>query len=1239
MFVSCVPAILAVTYFPFLTLLGSIDLVYGDPMYRQECPCHRGWVACPKSMTAVSSISRAGRNRGKLQNAARGNDCLCVPLAYRCNDGFDCLEGEDERECSHNSCMRDQFQCYRSGDCINSAYVCDGYPDCKDGSDEACGMDPPMFLDVSQVDERFHFQTLTEEKIVKKDCCGVVMDNAFSHAGLVTEMTIVGITVTKKTVQGMLLVVLISSGVRMEAALIPHGFAMVSPTAQTHLTKTSAVTSGSRNCTTGQFSCDDVPHCLSEDRKCDGIVDCPQGSDEVDCAKHHNCFRCGNKCVDWRWVCDGEYDCPDGSDESPSCESTQSNIGCLLPVDESYRCKSGDCIEWKFRCDGEIDCEDGDDEQGCHSECPEDHFRCSIANKDQNMCHPMDRLCNNLADCPDGEDELSCPSRGECAKAQCSDRCVKSNGSLQCLCNPGYKLTPGSNTTVHPLRQPDFPNRCGPRRGGCSHLCLPWRTSYKCACRYGYALLTDKKTCEKISDNFLLVSAEKAIYLLPLSSGELSYALPARGVNKTIALDYYPAGDSIVWSDSISKKISIIMRNGTETKDIVQDNLGLVTGVSFDWFTEKIYWIDAERKFIEVCELDGGNRGLVIWENLSSPDGSERRVIMGNEPSRRPFAVELLNGRMYWSDANDGLLRSADLKDLTAGRFDKAEVMDFTAANGDVGVALRGFSVSGNEKRTTITNPCRVGKTKCSHLCLLASSGNSKQGDGRQLRPKCGCPTGWSLGPDGFTCQDWQQRDTLIVANRTDIRLIPRGLPYHTDIVLPIHCTMKNVVGIDVDAATGEIYWTDAAFRHIGKADPKTGKCQLLVYRDLGVIEDVAVDSVGRKAEKTQMESVCGLDEGGCSHLCLRTPVAIGDGTKRKDFEKLFTCACPTGLRLMEDAKTCEEIPRESLIFAAHTLIGKIPLGDKGLFWPTTLPLSQLGNDLYWTEWARKTIETARKIDGRNRKVVAAGWGDLMEIRAVAESRQDPSIWNPCAVDNGKCSHLCLYRPRAYTCGCPDRPVRGGRACSEQPSERVKHGEEPWFDAEDAIYKPETEDNATSTMLPGDASLRPRETSETSRSEKWLFYGGQICLASLLACLCVVGVVWRKKKHDVPGPLRVSEDGTSGSALNPSRAFLSFSNPTYSSAQLETSTDSRQYVSRSVRFSKNDDRIVSVTLPCVNPSISSSGGGTDAEGANLLTPATCECSSPPSSSGSSGKNQKVAAPGCGGLHVHVRRLP
>lgn len=80
----------------------------------------------------------------------------------------------------------------------------------------------------------------------------------------------------------------------------------------------------------------------------------------------------------------------------------------------------------------------------------------------------------------------------------------------------------------------------------------------------------------------------------------------------------------------------------------------------------------------------------------------------------------------------------------------------------------------------------------------------------------------------------------------------------------------------------------------------------------------------------------------------------------------------------------------------------------------------QFGDHIYWTDWLRKAVEKADKSTGRNREAIRTELHGVMEIRAVSAERQ--SGWNPCAVNNGYCSHLCFFRGDDYRCSCPDVP-------------------------------------------------------------------------------------------------------------------------------------------------------------------------------------------------------------------------
>ena len=76
------------------------------------------------------------------------------------------------------------------------------------------------------------------------------------------------------------------------------------------------------------------------------------------------------------------------------------------------------------------------------------------------------------------------------------------------------------------------------------------------------------------------------------------------------------------------------------------------------------------------------------------------------------------------------------------------------------------------------------------------------------------------------------------------------------------------------------------------------------------------------------MRNACGGNNGGCSHLCLRNPTS-------------YTCACPTGILLSSNGKTCQSLPDEYIIFAARTSIGRISL-DTEEKWDVYFPIRNI---------------------------------------------------------------------------------------------------------------------------------------------------------------------------------------------------------------------------------------------------------------------------------------------------------
>lgn len=234
-------------------------------------------------------------------------------------------------------------------------------------------------------------------------------------------------------------------------------------------------------CRVDEFSCSDGT-CISTDSACDGVVDCSSGDDEKGClfgvpalsedtVLHRDrrqatgCrkdqWRCRDgSCISFDGMCDGMVDCPDGSDETHAlCRKTKCQPNW-------FRCTYGACVDGTAPCNNKMECADNSDEllPRCRNETDETRglFRC-----DNGQTIPSSSHCDGTPDCPNGSDETVracaakvCPSYlFQCAYGACVDQGADCNGIRECadgsdeadeLCNKQLPSNP--TVTTRPIQ-------------------------------------------------------------------------------------------------------------------------------------------------------------------------------------------------------------------------------------------------------------------------------------------------------------------------------------------------------------------------------------------------------------------------------------------------------------------------------------------------------------------------------------------------------------------------------------------------------------------------------------------------------------------------------------------------------------------------------------------------------------------------------------------------------------------
>uniref|UniRef100_A0A8D8ES81 Basement membrane-specific heparan sulfate proteoglycan core protein n=1 Tax=Culex pipiens TaxID=7175 RepID=A0A8D8ES81_CULPI len=388
----------------------------------KQCDSHQD---CDDGTDEIDCPTEAPPARDCLHDEFSCPDGSCIPSEQKCDGVLDCEHGEDEENCS-DSCNSYEFTC-DNGDCTDKHNECNGVRDCGDGSDErncpsrrcndnefACNDgscthqsnqcngrdDCPDGSDEHNCHDNSHLKSLDHHNHHNRP-------SASHHHNQQTPSPARNDRCGPDSFE-------CHDGICIADYKKCNGIVDCHDQSdELHCPYDFDVEEGEEEeedtCTDDEFFCDG--RCLDKRLQCDGRIDCQSGEDEENCPDSNECndseFACDEKCIDRDGYCDGLSDCADGTDEN----------NCIICQAGAFHCKSRECIPSSKRCDGTVDCTDSSDEIDCNSNssngtsgaCNSDQWQC-----DNGICINSEFRCDSQIDCSDRSDEENCPPGQRC---------------------------------------------------------------------------------------------------------------------------------------------------------------------------------------------------------------------------------------------------------------------------------------------------------------------------------------------------------------------------------------------------------------------------------------------------------------------------------------------------------------------------------------------------------------------------------------------------------------------------------------------------------------------------------------------------------------------------------------------------------------------------------------------------------------------------------------------------------